>query len=215
MAHYFPEGTRLFYSVTLGSARTITGITNANPPVVSATAHGFVDNNEVLINSGWEEINESVFKVDQLTVDTFSLLGLDATSTTLFPAGSGAGTAQLISNWVEVQQLLNVSTQGGNVTYGDIPLLGRRLPLRQAIGVEPMTFNFEVSHDPALTSQIALIGLSRVRAKVALRLLVSGVAPILGYGQIDLNPVPQMARGQVNRLQGSFSMNGVPTAYAS
>jgi hypothetical protein len=54
---------------------TITGITKASPPVVTATAHGFVDGDLVTIYDvvGMTELNYRTFVVDQVSADTFHL----------------------------------------------------------------------------------------------------------------------------------------------
>lgn len=53
----------------------ITGITNANPAVVTATAHGLADQDEVSIDGvlGMQEINGRRYVVDVLTANTFAI----------------------------------------------------------------------------------------------------------------------------------------------
>lgn len=57
------------------AATTITGITQANPAVVSITAHGYSDGDEVYISSvvGMTEVNGRNFKVANSATNTFSL----------------------------------------------------------------------------------------------------------------------------------------------
>lgn len=56
-------------------AKTITGITRASPGVITATAHGFVDGDRVIIRgvAGMEELNENTYLVVYIGADTFSL----------------------------------------------------------------------------------------------------------------------------------------------
>jgi hypothetical protein len=216
MAFYFPEGSRLQYSVTFGSAVTATAITNANPAVfTTSAAHGFVDDNFVLYEGGWEELNECVFKVDQLTATTFSALELDATDTTIYPAGTGAGTVRLVSNWVDVPQVANITRQGGTPITSDVPLIARRSPVRVTVASEPSNFNFELNWDPTLAVYKTMLQLSRRRANVALRILAGGSAPIVGYGTLFLDNVPSFAPRESMKVTGSLSMNNTPFAYQS
>ena len=74
----------LDYSLGFGvyadaDTKTITGITAANPAVVTCEAHGFVTGNTVYIAdvAGMTEVNERVYPVEYVTVDTFKLLGFD------------------------------------------------------------------------------------------------------------------------------------------
>lgn len=216
MAFYFSEGSRLQYSVTFGAPVTITGITNANPAVLtSSAAHGYVDDNYVLYEGGWEELNECVFKVDQLTTTTFSALELDATDTSIYPAGTGAGTTRIITNWVDVPQVANITRQGGTPITSDVELIARRSPVRVTVGSEPSNFQFELQWDPTLTVYKTMLQLSRRRANVALRILASGSAPIVGYGTMFLDNVPSFQARQSMRVTGSLSMNNSPFAYQS
>jgi len=60
---------------------TITGITAASPPVVTAAAHGFVDGDIISLHSvvGMTEVNNRFFKVDDETTNIFELQDLDGT----------------------------------------------------------------------------------------------------------------------------------------
>lgn len=66
------------------AVKTITGITNANPAVVTSTAHGFVDGDYVYIGGnvntvaqteivGMVQVNDAIYKVAGSTADTFQL----------------------------------------------------------------------------------------------------------------------------------------------
>lgn len=82
-----------------GASATITGITAANPPVVTAVAHGFADNSQVLIQSvvGMVEVNNRTFTIRVVTVDTFQLIGTDGTSYNAYSSG-GTATPVVASN---------------------------------------------------------------------------------------------------------------------
>jgi hypothetical protein len=84
----------------VGTAKNITGITNADPAVVTSVAHGYSDNDDVFIESvgGMTELNGRTFRVDVLTTDTFSLLDLDGTNidSTGYGTYTSGGTAKKI-----------------------------------------------------------------------------------------------------------------------
>ncbi|MDD2657195.1 MAG: ubiquitin-activating E1 FCCH domain-containing protein [Candidatus Pacebacteria bacterium] len=82
-----------------GAAKTITGITNANPPVVTATAHGFTDGDEVRITGvlGMTEVNQGLvnaYTVANKTTNTFELSGIDSSAWGSYTSG---GSAQVVS----------------------------------------------------------------------------------------------------------------------
>ena len=74
------------------TVKTITGITQANPAVVTATAHGFSTGNTIRIAGvvGMVEVNSRTFRISVLTNNTFELDGEDSTGHTAY---SSAGTA--------------------------------------------------------------------------------------------------------------------------
>jgi hypothetical protein len=81
------------YRVPFQSAE-IEDITNDNPAVVEATAHGFQDGQTVYIDDvgGMTEVNGLAFTVANKTDDTFELSGVDSTS---YGAYTSGGTANL------------------------------------------------------------------------------------------------------------------------
>lgn len=215
MAFYFPEGTRLYFSSTLAAAKTITGLSNANPAVATSVAHGFVDGDELLINSGWGDIDEMVFKADQLTADTFSLLDQNTTDTTFYPPGSGTGTAKKISTWVEVPQLLTLSTDGGDTRFTDIGLLGRRQDIRVPTGFNPSSMQMTLAWDPNQANFKTMLDLSRTIRQCAMKIVVGGGAVIYGYGYLNVKESPSFNRNQVLEVSGALTMNNRPMSYAA
>jgi hypothetical protein len=68
---------------------TITGITAANPAVVTAVAHGFTNGWQVYIDnvSGMVEMNGLYVRVSEKADDTFECYGLDSTNFTAYTSG--------------------------------------------------------------------------------------------------------------------------------
>jgi len=80
--------------------KTITGITQADPGVVTATSHGFSDGDEVFITGvvGMTEVSGKFFLVANKTANTFELTDQDGVNvdTSGFTAYGSAGTAARI-----------------------------------------------------------------------------------------------------------------------
>jgi len=76
--------------------KVITGITNANPGVVTSVAHGFIDGQKVIIENvvGMTEVNSEVYIVANKTANDFQLTDIDGVNvdTTGFTAYGSAGT---------------------------------------------------------------------------------------------------------------------------
>ena len=192
MAFYFPQGTKAYYSNTLAAAKTVTAVTNASPAVASAVSHGYTDLDPVLFASAWSDSNDTVFEVDQLTADTFSLLGLDATNTSVYPSGSGAGTTKKISTWIEVPQILSIGASGGGIKYGTISTLGSRQDTKQPIGFEAQGLDIKIGYDPANVIITGMQALTRAFGKVAFKLLIPGGGRVYGYGNIACSEFPEI-----------------------
>lgn len=82
------------------AAQNITGITQANPAVVTIAGHGYSNGDEVFIDgvSGMLEINNRNYKVANVTLNTFELQELDGTNidSTSFGVYSSGGTAEKV-----------------------------------------------------------------------------------------------------------------------
>lgn len=86
--------------VILETNKTITNITQANPGVVSAAAHGYSNGDEIFINDvvGMTEVNGKSFLAANITAGTFELTDVDSNNvdTTGFTAYSSGGRANRI-----------------------------------------------------------------------------------------------------------------------
>ncbi|HEY1182235.1 MAG TPA: hypothetical protein VGE56_08030, partial [Rhodocyclaceae bacterium] len=73
----------------LAAADTITGVTKADPGVVTATGHGIADGSYVKVSAeGMHQIDGRVFRVDGGDTNTFQLEGEDTTLYDTFTSGS-------------------------------------------------------------------------------------------------------------------------------
>lgn len=213
--YYFPEGSKVYYSTTFASAKTISAITNASPAVATATSHGYSDLDPVLVASGWEDANDTVFEVDSLSADTFGVTGLDSSDTDWFAAGTGTGTAMKISSWVEVPQLLTLTSSGGGPKYGTVDPIGRRNSIKKIIGFEPSSLDLSIGYDAANATIQALNAISRAFTNVAVKIVIPGGGRVYGYGNIAISEVPQMSKGNAITISGAISIDGRMIGYGA
>lgn len=85
--------------LVLESAQTITGITQANPAVVTISSHGFSNGDEIYIAGvgGMTELNGRYFTVANKTTNTFELSGEDSTGYTAYTSGGTASRVYELS----------------------------------------------------------------------------------------------------------------------
>ena len=100
--------------------KTITAITKANPAVVTASSHGYVNGDHVWINSvvGMTEVNGRRYVVANKTTNTFELSGVNSSSyTTYSSAGVGQKVYEIATNYTTAQVFDLKFTQSADVMY--------------------------------------------------------------------------------------------------
>ena len=100
--------------------------------------------------SGWSKLTDRIVRVDDSATDAFDLEGINTTSTSLYPAGGGAGTARKISGWTQLAQITNSSSEGGEQQFLTYQFLEsdseKRIPTtKSAAGI-----TFTIADDPTL-----------------------------------------------------------------
>jgi hypothetical protein len=213
MAYYFPEGSSQQFSQTFAGAKTITALTNASPAVATSVAHGYTTGDEIVLTSGWEDATDSVYKITVLTTDTFSISGLDTTNTGYFPSGTGTGTAQKISSWTAIPQVISISASGGDARFTDVNLLAKRNSLKIPTGFNATSITLSLAHDPAQAGYVTMVGISRNLSKVAFKQVISGGAVTYGYGYLSVSEMPKLNSNQVNTVDCAMTILGRSISY--
>lgn len=105
------QGSLLSIETARAAAKTITGITAADPPVVTSAAHGYTNGQIVYISGvvGMTQLNGRVFVVANQTTNTFELKGIAAAGYTAYSSG---GSAYLLT-MTAVGNVRDFSMQGG------------------------------------------------------------------------------------------------------
>lgn len=106
--------------------KTITGITQANPAVVTCTAHGFVNGDKIVIRNvgGMTQVNNLAFTVANKTDNTFELQGINSSAYGAYTTG---GYAQLVGSSVLLLGGDSVppgTVQAANFFFEDITVSG-------------------------------------------------------------------------------------------
>lgn len=166
-------------------SKAITGITKANPAVVSITNHGFVDGDVVYIQNvgGMTELNGGTFIVESLGSGTFSLVDVDSSGYGTYTSGGIVDLGEF-SNLCE---LTNYNRQGG--TSPEIPATTVCSTAQEYevglpdFGTTQIDFNFA----PNTAVQGALHAFYLSGAKIAVKV----VLPNAGGNMVQLGTVQQ------------------------
>lgn len=210
------EGSKFLFSTTFGTAVPVTAISNADPAVVTSTAHGFANNDELLFMSGWEDATNAVWKAASVAANTLNVSGLDSSNVSWFPTGTGTGTLQKVTNWVEIAQVLDIAPSGGGAKNVDIAPLAKRNAIKMPAGFEASGLDLTLGYDPTQASQIALNKISRALSQpVAFKFLLAGGQTGYGYGNAQLAQMPNIAKGSAVTVKLTLSFLGLFVGYPS
>lgn len=170
----------------LAAPKTITGITQADPGVVSITGHGWTAGKVVLLKvKGMIDLDYAVVRVDNPTTDAFEI----AVDTTTFGAFI-SGTAEEITFGASADTFTTVSASGGGAEPVLVQTIHRRRGYNKPGNEAPLVFEFGslwVPSDPAL---VELNKASRGRTIRAVRFTFAdgSLGLFAGYASASLVP---------------------------
>lgn len=208
-------GSKFFYSTTFGPKKTVSSVSNADPAVATSAAHGFANGQELLLLNGWEDASESIWRAQDITPGTLELEDLDTSDTEWFPSGTASeGSLQLVSDWQEIGQVLEVSNTGGGRRDITVSPLARRNSIVLPAGFEASGIDFVLGYDPSRVDQKAMDKISRrLSHRVAFKFVLPGGAKLYSYGYMQKSGVPQLASQDVIKVNLSCSFLGMVSTY--
>jgi hypothetical protein len=213
---YFPNGTQYSFSTTLGAAIPVTAITNADPAVATASAPP-VDGSIVVIKSGWSALNDTVARTSGAAATTFDLEGVDTPSVSRYPAGEGAGSVQVATDFVGLSQVQTIAMSGGDQQFYQYQYVedknGRQH--QKPTFKNAMTLTFTLDYDPALPWYADLITADQAGALVALKAVLPSGDTLLYLGYPSFNKVPTSTKNENQQVTATFSLAADPIRYSA
>ena len=185
----------------------------ANPAVATCPGHGYTTGDEIMLSSGWEDATDSVYKIESVDANSFKILGLDSTNTSFFPAGSGGGSAQKLSAWTAIPQVLTISASGGDARFTDVNPLAKRNGIRIPTGFNATSVTLSLGFDATTPAYKTMVGISRSLSKVAFKQVLSGGSVQYGYGYLTVSEFPKLNNNQVNTVDAALTFLGRTMSY--
>lgn len=216
MAITLATGTLVAIASTYGSSSNMTAITNAASAVATlAAAHGVVVGDFLEVTSGWDRLNGRIVRVSAVATNDVTLEGINTTSTSLYPAGTGTGSIRRITAWTNLSQITSsISVGGGEQQFADITTLTDRtqkqIPtVRGAVNVTLPTFD-----DPSLAWYNTVLTASDTAVATGVRMIFPNNSRLVANAYWSLQPVPTI---EDSTLRGSISLSFVadPVRYAT
>lgn len=214
MAVKLPNGVIVSIGTSFGSPISVSALSNASPPVATAVGHGLTDGDIVVVTSGWAKLNDRVVKVDQLTADTFSLLNINATSTTSYPAGTGTGSVKEVTAWTQISQVLDVTTSGGEMQFVNYSFLEMDYETQMPTQSSPMVMTMQIADDDSLAGYAALKAAAEARDTRPMRVAFPDGSIIFYNGYVSFNETPSMTKNQLMAVTATFNLLSRPVRYA-
>lgn len=212
MSYQTLVGAKFFMSTGLSAAVTLSGISNASPPVATTSAaHGGVDGDEFVIFNSWDDFNESVARIDQLTTTTFSVPGYDSSDTNWYPAASSSGTVQKVSGWQEIGQVLAIDPQGGEAQFEEVNPFDRRNGIKVPTGFSAASLTMTLGWDRSRADQQLLQTASRSAGKRAFKFVLPGGYYGYAHGVVSASALPTFEK--IMKQKVSLTMNGMFTTF--
>lgn len=216
MAITLATGTQLAIASTFGTAVNMTAVTNATEAVATlAAGHGVVVGDFLEITSGWDLLTGRIVRAKAVSTNDVTLEGINTTSTTNYPAGTGTGTIRRITAWTTISQVQSFSTAGGDLNFADITTITDKTQKQIPTTRSAQTFNLTIFDDASTAGQIAVQAASDASTPAAFRIVFPNASRMVinGYWSIGASPKVEVNAPLTNEI--AFTASALSTRYAT
>ncbi|MFW3166244.1 phage tail protein [Pseudomonas syringae pv. syringae] len=215
MGFRLPNGATLQIASAYGVAIPVTALSNANPAVATAAAHGLADGDIIAVTSGWTRLNDRGARVSKSLSGTFALENINTTNVQPYPAGSGLGSVRKVTSFIEVPQITEVNTSGGDQQFLTFGFLAddddRQMPTTK----NPISMSFTVADDPDLPYVAIVEAADDDKQTRVLRLNLPGGSSIVYNAYVSITTTPTLGRNNLMTRVMTLSLAGRPTRYSA
>ena len=174
-----------------------------------------MDGDYIEVTSGWSRLTDKVVRVDDAATGAFDLEGIDTTSTTIYPAGAGAGTARKVTGFTQLAQIVGSTSSGGEQQFLTYQFLEsdaeKRIPtFKSAAGI---TFN--IADDPSLPGYQLAKAANDDRLPRAVLITLSNGAKLVYNAYISLSTIPSLTVNEIMSVEVTLSLLAEPVRYSS
>jgi hypothetical protein len=215
MAVKLPNGGTFAIASSYGSVINVTALSNANPAAATAAGHGLANGDVIEVTSGWSKLNNRPVRVANVTVNTFELEGVDTSSTTAYPAGGGIGSVRKVNTFVQMAQVLDTGTSGGEQQFVQYQFLEADQESNIPTTKSAMTLTLTLADDDTLPGYKEAVKANEDRLMRVVRFALPGGSTIYYNGFVSVNETPSTTQNQVMSVQATIALQGRVTRYAA
>ena len=212
------SGLKLYMESAIAAAKTISGITKAAPGVISSTAHGFANGDNVLLEiQGMVELHGYLCKVVSTATDTFQVADVNGTTgidTTLFSTFT-SGTAKKVTLGTSITGVQDFNFAGGEIKVQDTTTVNDTQDTQIVVGATAQSADMTMQWDPASSAQQAMIAAFKTRANKGFKVLWPDGAFTMWYGTVGYTGAPGGEKQGVTTSPAKITMLGGLTICAA
>lgn len=211
-----PNGSTISLASTYGADKTLSALSNANPGVATLEAsHGVIVGDILVVTSGWAKLNGRVARASVVATNDVSLEGMNTTSTTSYPSGSGTGTVKEVTAWQQITQILETNSSGGEQQFHTYSFLEDDNEHQIPTVKSPVAYKFKIADDATLAHYSVLDAADLGRLPQAVRLVLPSGSVLYWNAYITLSRIPTLTKNELMALEVTMSLVADPTRYTS
>lgn len=216
MSVSLPNGAIVAIASGYATLKLMSAVSNANPGVATLEAsHGVLSGDLIEVTSGWSRLNNRIVRAGTVATNSVPLEGIDTTSTTRFPAGSGAGSVRKINGFTQLAQIVGSTSEGGEQQFTTYQFLEADSEVRIPTNKSAAGITFTVADDPTLPGYILAQAANEDRLPRAVRIQLPNGSVLLYNAYISLAPIPSLTVNEIMTVQATLSLLSPPVRYAS
>lgn len=209
------SGVQIALQSAIGSAQVVSGITKANPGVVTYVGSDPSSGDYVLLSDvvGMYQVNDRVVRAANVNTgaNTLEMESVDSTSFDTFTSGN----MYPLTFGTSLAVVAGVTVSGGDFNQIDITTIHDNVNKQQPGNASPLVLNFSCLWDPSDAGLVALKAASDIKAKRALRVTFSNNYRVLLYGYVGCTLFPTGSAQQRVETPVVFTSFGKVQAYTS
>lgn len=210
-----PDGSILSFGTTLGASKTMSAISNLSEAVATLeAAHGVVENDIIIVTSGWLKLNKRVVRADSVATNDVTLEDINTANTTTFPPGSGTGSIVEVTAWTQIPYIKDFAGQGGEQQTVIEEFLDSDDQYEFFTSRTPRRYNMGVAFQGSTATHFPLLRTaSDAKTETAFRVAFPGGAVTYFLAIPSFDVVPTLNKGQVQVNNLVLLVRAEPTIY--
>lgn len=212
------SGVNVAMQSALAAEKTLTAITQADPGVVSSTAHDFANGDYIYLEiQGMVELNEKVYRVANVLTDSFQLedvtggTGIDTTNYSAFTSG----TAKKITFGTSVSTMTDLSASGGEASQIDFTTIHDTDAVNVPGLKSATSYQFTNNWDPTEAGLIAMKQASDLNQQLSFKFTFPNGTIMVFVGYVSYSGTPTGSAQDKVVSPATINMTKSPTYYAS